>query len=136
MSWDAVALEKRRPVWCMAARFWTGDWKDPADQLAVAEAFSESGYTCDDLWKICTVEVAPVVALRLTSVSDNFYWYELEHLEPRITRSCPTPTYFRNASMTRRVVAVLLGLFMRSQFRAIELRLDSLRLSSATTHAK
>ena len=119
MSWDSESLNRRRPVWERAADFWVGKWNDPIWIDRTAKTFSASGYNKRELWRICIIEVAPVVAFRLESVSDGLHWWSSEFLEPRIKASCPSPHFIENPSLGRIVLGEILGLFARRKFAQV-----------------
>jgi len=81
---------RRRPVWAALAELFVDNEVRP-DVAAAALACVRSGYADDELQRIWTHEVAPVLAPNLLSVAGEWVGFDLDWLAERIEQRRPTP---------------------------------------------
>jgi hypothetical protein len=85
--YDSAWIENRRPVWVALSELWLDTELSAGDLKGIARVMVDSGLSIEELRQVYLIEVAPVVAPNLLTVTGAWSGFDEEWLCSQIIRN-------------------------------------------------
>ena len=84
---DEQQIQARMPLWEALSDLWLDTQLSDAYMEGIARVMDESGLTIEELWRVYSYEVAPVVFMNVYSVAGQWVGFSPDWLRTEIVRN-------------------------------------------------